>query len=407
KRKNLEYWVDGVVVKVNEFEKQNELGQTAKSPRWAIAFKFPAHQVRTKIINVTYQVGRTGVITPVAEFESVELEGTIVKRASLHNFDYILENDIRLGDYVFIEKAGGIIPQISHVIIDLRSGNEIPINPPKQCPVCNGEVGKESKEYVAYKCLNPHCPAKLKRHLEVFVSRQALDIQGLGPKIISKMVDGGLVNDIADIFYLTLFDLSQISGLGPKMISNILSEIEKAKQVSFDKLIVGLGIPNVGEKIAKVLAKKFKNIERLMSATVEELLEIEGIGMDIAQSIVNYFKQPKTKEIIKKLKSAGIKMESEESEVKNVLNGLTFCITGTLKKFSREEAKKLIEQLGGHFTDNLTKKTDYLIIGENPGSKAQKAAKFGVKVINEEEFLEMINQKGVDAEEWIRKNTLF
>lgn len=407
KRRELEYWIDGVVVKVNDFEKQNELGWTAKSPRWAIAFKFPAQQVKTKILNIVYQVGRTGVITPVAEFEPVELEGTIVKRASLHNFDYIQENDIRIGDYVFIEKAGGIIPQISYVITDLRTGNESVVNPPDRCPVCGGEVGKESGEYVAYKCLNPHCPAKLKRHLEVFVSRQALDIQGLGPKIISKIVDAGLVKDIADIFYLTIFDLSQISGLGPKMISNILSEIDKAKQVPLERLLVGLGIPNIGEKTAKVLAKKFKIMDTLSNATVEELLEIEGIGEDIAQSIVNYFKDPKTKEIIQKLKKAGVNMETSETQAQNILDGLTFCITGTLKAFSREEAKKFVESLGGHFTDNLTKKTDYLVVGENPGSKLEKANKYGVKILTEEEFLKMLAEKGVNVEKWTQKNTLF
>lgn len=407
KRRELEYWIDGVVVKVNDFEKQNELGWTAKSPRWAIAFKFPAQQVKTKILNIVYQVGRTGVITPVAEFEPVELEGTIVKRASLHNFDYIQENDIRIGDYVFIEKAGGIIPQISYVITDLRTGNESVVNPPDRCPVCGGEVGKESGEYVAYKCLNPHCPAKLKRHLEVFVSRQALDIQGLGPKIISKIVDAGLVKDIADIFYLTIFDLSQISGLGPKMISNILSEIDKAKQVPLERLLVGLGIPNIGEKTAKVLAKKFKTMDTLSNATVEELLEIEGIGEDIAQSIVNYFKDPKTKEIIQKLKKAGVNMETSETQAQNILDGLTFCITGTLKAFSREEAKKFVESLGGHFTDNLTKKTDYLVVGENPGSKLEKANKYGVKILTEEEFLKMLAEKGVNVEKWTQKNTLF
>lgn len=407
KRRELEYWIDGVVVKVNDFEKQNELGWTAKSPRWAIAFKFPAQQVKTKILNIVYQVGRTGVITPVAEFEPVELEGTIVKRASLHNFDYIQENDIRIGDYVFIEKAGGIIPQISYVITDLRTGNESVVNPPDRCPVCGGEVGKESGEYVAYKCLNPHCPAKLKRHLEVFVSRQALDIQGLGPKILSKIVDAGLVKDIADIFYLTIFDLSQISGLGPKMISNILSEIDKAKQVPLERLLVGLGIPNIGEKTAKVLAKKFKTMDTLSNATVEELLEIEGIGEDIAQSIVNYFKDPKTKEIIQKLKKAGVNMETSETQAQNILDGLTFCITGTLKAFSKEEAKKFVESLGGHFTDNLTKKTDYLVVGENPGSKLEKANKYGVKILTEEEFLKMLAEKGVNVEKWTQKNTLF
>ncbi|ABS60049.1 NAD-dependent DNA ligase LigA [Fervidobacterium nodosum] len=411
KRKKLEYWIDGVVVKVNDFEQQNELGWTAKSPRWAIAFKFPAQQVRTKVLNITFQVGRTGTITPVAEFEPVELEGSIVKRASLHNFDYIKENDIRVGDYVFIEKAGGIIPQISYVLKELRDGDEIETVPPEKCPECGGPVGKESGEYVAYKCLNPHCPAKLKRHIEVFVSRQAMDIQGLGPKIISKIVDAGLVKDIADLYYLNIFDLAQISGLGPKMISNILSEIEKSKQNPIEKLLVGLGIPGVGEKIAKVLAKKYKSMEELSKADIKELSEIEGIGEDIAKNIVEYFNSPKTKEILEKLRKAGVNLESAETTTSNILDGLTFCVTGTLENFSREEIKRFIESLGGHFTDNLTKKTDYLLVGTNPGSKLEKAKKFGVKVLNEQEFLEMLEKKGVELKEsWKKpkpKDTLF
>ncbi|MEJ5258399.1 MAG: NAD-dependent DNA ligase LigA [Fervidobacterium sp.] len=393
KRHELEYWVDGVVIKVNDFQKQNELGWTAKAPRWAIAFKFPAQQARTKLLGVTYQVGRTGVITPVAEFEPTELEGTVIKRASLHNFDYIQEKDIRIGDYVLIEKAGGIIPQVVQVIADLRTGSEIPVAPPETCPVCGGPVGKESGEYVAYKCLNPHCSAKLKRHLEVFVSREALNIQGLGPKIISKIVDAGLVKDIADLFYLTIFDLSQISGLGPKMISNILSEIERAKDTSLERLIVGLGIPDVGEKTAKVIAKKFRNLDELVNASIDELLQIEGIGEDIAESIVTYFAAPKTREIIEKLKCANVNLESKITEEENILDGLTICVTGTLRNFSREEIKKYIESLGGHFTDNISKKTDYLVVGENPGSKLQKAQKFGVKIINEEEFLKLVQER--------------
>jgi len=392
-RSQLEYWVDGVVVKVNNFEQQNELGWTAKSPRWAIAFKFPAQQARTRIMDVTFQVGRMGTITPVAELEPVELEGTVIKRASLHNFDYIKQKDIRIGDYVLIEKAGGIIPQIVHVITELRDGTEKEVIVPSKCPVCDGNVGKESGDYVAYICLNPHCPAKLKRHLEVLVSRQALDIQGLGPRIISKIVDAGLINDIADIFYLSVFDLSQISGLGPKMISNILSEIERAKFVTLDKLIVGLGIPGIGEKTAKVLAKKFKSLEDLSNATVEKLLEIEGIGEDSAKNIVDYFSLPKTKEIIEKLKRAKVNLENTAIKKEDIISGLTFCVTGTLKGYSREEIKKYIESLGGHFTDTVTKKTNYLIVGNNPGSKLQKAEKFGVEIITEEEFLRLVEQR--------------
>ncbi|MFN3692435.1 MAG: helix-hairpin-helix domain-containing protein, partial [Fervidobacterium sp.] len=296
---------------------------------------------------------------------------------------------------------------------DLRKGDEKIVTPPEKCPVCNGPVGKESGEYAAYKCLNPHCPAKLKRHLEVFVSRQALNIQGLGPKIISKLVDSGLIEDIADIFYLDVFKLSQISGMGPKMISNILNEIEKAKKTSLENLLVGLGIPGVGEKTAKVLAKKFKTLDALAQADINELLEVEGIGDDTAQNIVEYFKNEKTHEIIKKLREAQVNMESSEDESLNILNGLTFCITGTLSSMTREEVKRLIENYGGHFTDNVSKKTDYLICGENPGSKLEKAKKFGIKILNEDEFFNMLFQKGANVEKWktakepSQKNWLF
>lgn len=390
-RRKLDYWVDGVVVKVNELEKQLELGTTAKSPRWAIAFKFPAQQVRTIVNGVTFQVGRTGNITPVAELEPVELEGTVVRRASLHNFDFVAELDVRIGDYVFVEKAGGIIPQVVHVVKELRDGDEVPIAPPKSCPVCGGDIGRESSEYVALKCLNPHCPAKLKRHIEVFVSRQALNVQGLGPKIISKLVDAKLVEDVADLFFLNVFDLAQVSGLGPKVISNILTEIDRAKDVELHRLITGLGIPGVGEKMAKVLAQKFGSLERLAAASLEELMSVEGVGEETARSISDYFRNPKTTEIIAKLRRAGVNLSKTTEQASGKLSGLTFCVTGALRRYSREEFKRLIESLGGHFSETLTRKTDFLVVGENPGSKLEKAAKFGVKVISEEEFDELLS----------------
>ncbi|MBO8160293.1 MAG: NAD-dependent DNA ligase LigA [Thermosipho sp. (in: Bacteria)] len=390
KRTDLDYWTDGVVVKVNNFEYYKTLGETAKAPRWAIAFKFPAIKAKTKLIDIEFNVGRTGTITPVAILEPVNLEGTIVKRASLHNFDYIKEKDIRIGDYVYIEKAGGIIPQVVNVIKELRSGKEKEVTPPDKCPVCGGPVGKLTESEVAIRCLNPHCLQKLKRHLEIFVSRSAFDISGIGEKLVDKFVDARIISDIADIFYLTPFDLAQISGVGQKTIANILSQINKAKNTPFHKVIVGLGIPLVGEKTAKLLAENFEDIDKLANATFEELTSIEGIGPEVANSIITYFKNEKTKEIIKKLKKAGVVLKTQRVEKSDKLKGLTFVITGTLKNYKREEAKEIIEQLGGKVTNTVTSKTDYLIVGENPGSKLTKAKNLGIKIISEKEFEKLI-----------------
>ena len=407
KRKELDYWVDGIVVKVNDFEYQKILGATAKAPRWAIAFKFPAEQARTKILDVTVQVGRTGVLTPVAELKPVQLAGTVVKRASLHNFDYIKEKDIRIGDIVFIEKAGGIIPQVVKPILELRTGEEREINPPSKCPVCGGKVGKLRPEEIAIRCLNPHCPAKLKRALETFVSREAMDIEGLGEKLIERLVDTGLIKDIADIFYLTPFDLAQLgSGIGQRTIAKLLSEIEEAKKRPLHKLITGLGIPMVGTKTAKILAENFDSLEELSNATIERLKKIEGIGEEVARSIMEYFRNPKTNEIIEKLKKAGVNMKSEIKKF-NILKGLNFVITGSLRNFSREQIKEFIEILGGRVSESVSRKTDYLIVGENPGSKYEKAKKYKVRTISEEEFLEMVEErtkkKNIDLKDLIEK----
>jgi DNA ligase (NAD+) len=391
KRTNLGYWADGIVVKVNKFEYYPILGETAKAPRWAIAFKFPAIKAKTRLIDIELNVGRSGAITPVAILEPVNLEGTVVKRASLHNFDYIKEKDIKIGDYVYIEKAGGIIPQVVSVKKEMRTGDEKEIVPPEKCPVCGGPVGKLTEGEVALRCLNPHCPQKLKRHLEIFVSRSAFDISGIGEKLIDKFVEAKIINDIADIFYLTPFELAQISGVGQKTIANILSQIEKAKNTPFHRVIVGLGIPMVGEKTAKILAEHFKNIDNLSKATYDELISIEGIGPEVAKSIIEYFKNEKTKEIIEKLKKAGVNLETKEIKKSDKLKGLTFVITGTLKNYTRDEAKEVIEQLGGKVTNTVSSKTDYLIVGENPGSKLGKARQLGVKTINEDEFEKLIS----------------
>lgn len=406
RKKELDYWVDGVVVKVNRFDFQRVLGETSKAPRWAIAFKFPAEQARTRVIDVTIQVGRTGVLTPVAELEPVQLAGTVVKRASLHNFDYIKEKDIRIGDHVFVEKAGGIIPQIVKSIPELRTGVEREIEPPESCPVCGGKVGKLSPEEVAIRCLNPHCPAKLKRALKTFVSRDALDVEGLGEKFIEKLVDSGLVKDIADIFYLTPFELAQLGpGVGQRTIAKLLQEIEEAKSRPLYKLIAGLGIPMVGQKIAKTLAEHFGSLDALANASYETLQDIEGIGPEVARSIVEYFRNPKTREILEKLKKAGVKTEEKVTKY-DVLRGLTFAVTGTLRRFTREEILEFLEKMGAKVVDNVSRNVDYLIVGENPGSKLEKAKALRVKTMSEEEFLHFLKdraeKKGYDFEELMR-----
>ncbi|WP_041081988.1 NAD-dependent DNA ligase LigA [Thermotoga profunda] len=394
RKDDLSYWVDGVVVKVNQFELQRMLGTTAKAPRWAIAFKFPSQKVETKILDITVQVGRTGVLTPVAELEPVQLAGTVVKRASLHNFDYIEEKDIRIGDWVYIEKAGGIIPQVLYVDTNKRTGQEKKIKIPESCPICSGKVGKLNSDDVALRCLNPHCPAKLKRSLETFAARNALDIKGLGEKIIERLVDSGLVKDLADIFYLTPFELTQLgSGIGHKTIANLLSQIEQSKNAPLHKVITGLGIPMVGEKTARILSENMRSIEKIMNATVDELTQIPGIGPEVARSIREYFDDDKTKELIKKLQKAGLRLQEDQRQHEQVLAGLTFAITGVLKNFSRNQIENLIHSLSGKVTDSVTKNTDYLIVGENPGSKLDKAKSIGIKIITESEFLELIKFK--------------
>ncbi|WP_121957514.1 NAD-dependent DNA ligase LigA [Petrotoga sp. 9PWA.NaAc.5.4] len=386
-RRELEYEADGIVVKVNEFDIQRILGETVRSPRWAIAFKFQAEQKEAKLVKVKFQVGSTGIITPVAEFSPIRLEGTIVKRASLHNFDYVKERDIREGDYVIVEKAGGIIPQVIGPVKEKRTGEEKIIEPPKECPVCGGKVGKIKSEEVAIRCLNPSCPEKLLRSLENFVSRECMNIQGLGEKLLKRMIDAGLIKDIADLYYLNDEKLRSLGkGIGDKIIQNILNQIEDSKNRDLYSLINALGIPNVGAKTAKDLAYHFKSIENLMNASFSDLVEIEGIGEDTARAIINFFSQEEVKKIIDKLKDAGVNMGYIQVKKEGPLNGKIICQTGSLSRMTRQEFAEYVESKGGTFTETLTKKTDILVVGENPGSKLAKAQQYGTLIMTEEEF---------------------
>ncbi|PWJ95203.1 DNA ligase (NAD+) [Oceanotoga teriensis] len=386
-RKKLEYEADGIVVKINNFDQQRNLGETVRSPRWAIAFKFQAETKTTKINEIKLQVGSTGIITPVAELEPIKLEGTIVKRCSLHNFEYIKLKDIKEKDTVVIQKAGGIIPQIVNVVKEKRTGKEIKVEEPLRCPVCNSETGKLNPSEVAIRCLNPLCPEKLARSLEKFVSREAMNIEGLGPKLIKRMVEAKIIKDISDIYYIKDTDLFSLGeGIGEKTVENLLKEIEKSKNQSLEYVLNGLGIPLVGKKTAKDLSKYFKNIDNIKNSNTDKLKEVDGIGEDIAKSLKIFFEEEITQKILNKLKNAGINFEYKNGQENGILINTIISQTGTLKNMSRKEFSDYIEKKGGIFSSSVTKKVDILVIGENPGSKLEKARKYQIPVMEEDEF---------------------
>ncbi len=391
RREEIDYPIDGAVIKVNDFDLQSSLGFTSKAPRWAIAYKFQAEQVKTKILGVTVQVGRTGTLTPVAELEPVRLAGTTVKRASLHNFDYVKERDIRIGDMVVIEKAGEIIPQVVKPIVEERTGQEQRIELPTVCPVCGGPVGKLEPQDVALRCLNPYCPAKLEAWLINFASRKAMDIHGLGEKLIKKLIESGKIEDLADIYSLDAYFLSKLEKMGEKSAQNLMKEIEESKKVQFYKLITALGIPMVGEGTARLLEKRYHSLDELASAKKVDLIKINGIGEKVAQSIIDFFTLDKTKKMMDKFKihgvGVGIKIETKPYP----LQGLRFVMTGVLSK-PREEIKDRLLNLGADVGDTVSSKTSYLLTGENPGSKLEKARKLGVKIIDEKQLEEIISQ---------------
>ncbi len=393
KRHELNFDIDGLVVKVDELNLQKELGSTSHSPRWAIAFKFPAEQKETTLESLTWSVGRTGVITPVAHLTPVNLAGTTVKNANLHNIDNIREKDIKINDKVIIEKAGEIIPQVVRVIKEKRTGSEQEIDPPEECPVCGGEVGKAKSDEVAIRCLNPVCPAKVKRALQTFSSREAMNIEGLGEKLIDQLVEREMVEDIADIYYIREEQLISLERVGQKSAKNLMDEIEKSKQKQLHHLLTGLGIPNVGKKMAKEISATFNSLDKILKANVDDLKAIDGVGEEMARGIVRFFANDKIKIIIKKLKEANVSLYEEQEElIGTSLNGLKFVITGELESLTRSEIKEKIELQGGKTTSAVSKKTDYLLCGENPGSKLDKAKQLNVKIINEQEFFNLLNR---------------
>lgn len=394
-REKLDFETDGLVIKLNNIALWDDVGYTTKSPRWAIAYKFPAKQVTTKLLNITWQVGRTGKVTPVAELEEVELSGSRVKRASLHNIDEILRKDIRIGDRVFIEKAAEIIPQVISSVKEVRTGEEKEVTPPTTCPECGSILEKEDG-LVDLKCVNSECPAIIQGSIEYFVSRDGMNIGGFGSKIVARMLELNYIKDITDIYSLAKYkeELMELDKMGEKSVEKLLASIEKSKERPYSKTLYALGIPFVGKFLGNVLAKKSKNIDRLSQMTKEELLEIDGIGDKVAESVYKFFRDEKSMEIIRKLQKYGVNFGKKDEEIdkKTVENGKllgkTFLFTGKLQKFKREEIKDLIESLGGINLSSVSKKLDYLIVGEDAGSKLTKAKEIGtINILTEDEFI--------------------
>ena len=390
-RKKLDYETDGLVIKVNNFSLYEILGYTTKSPRWAIAYKFPAEQVKTKLMDVTFQVGRTGVITPVAELEAVNLSGSVVKRASLHNFDEIRRKDIKIGDNVIVEKAAEIIPQVVNVVFDDRTGEEIKIQEPANCPVCNSELAHE-EGLVALKCHNPLCPEKVKRQIAYFVSRDAMNISGLGDKIVEKFIELGKIKTIVDIYSLKEYreELENLEKMGQKSVDNLINNIEASKNRDFSKVLYALGIPFVGKFNANLLTKNFKNIENLKNQSIENLLAVKGIGDKVAIAVNTFLNNENNWKIIIDLQNIGLQFAINESDLKeiadNPIKGKNFLATGKLQKYKRNDIKNIILSKGGNYLSAVSKNLDFLIAGEKVGSKLEKAEKLGIRVLTEEEF---------------------
>ena len=386
KRDRLDYDADGIVIKVNAAAQRETLGFTAKSPRWAVSFKFPARQATTRVKDIVIQVGRTGALTPVAVLEPVKLSGTTISRSTLHNEEELRRKDVRVGDHVLIERSGDVIPQVVSVMKDRRTGREKPFAWPSKCPVCKSAVFKPEGEVIS-RCVNPSCPAKVRESILHFAGRRAMDIDGLGEALVDQLLGAKLVRSIPDLYGLTRDSLVELERMGPKSSDNLLDEIGKSKARALDRVIFALGIRHVGERMAQVLAAHFKSLDALARAGEEELIKVEDVGPKVAESIRFFFAQPENRELIRRLKDAGLSMWTrEQGAARRPLEGQTFVITGTLSGFTREEAQKRLENLGAKVASSVSKNTTSLIAGESPGSKLDKAKELGVKIVGEEEF---------------------
>ena len=385
------YDIDGAVVKVNSLSERTVLGSTAKFPRWAAAFKYPPEQKEAQVLDIQVQVGRTGVLTPKASLSPVRLAGTTVTSASLHNQDYITEKDIRIGDTVLVQKAGEIIPEVVRVVKEKRLSDSVPYHLPDHCPVCGAPVARDV-DGVAIRCTGAECPAQLLRNLTHFASRDAMDIEGLGPAVVEALVNAGLVKAPGDLYHLQAEKVAQLERMGKKSAENLLAAIERSKENDLSRLLFAFGIRQVGQKAAKVLAVRFGNLDALRAATVEELTAVDDIGEITARSLVDWLHSPQAEHLIATLKEAGVNMTSSVQIAGDKLAGKTFVLTGTLQRFSRSEAGERIEALGGKVSSSVSKKTSYVVAGEEAGSKLTKAQSLGIPVLTEEEFLTLLEE---------------
>ncbi len=390
-REELEYEIDGMVIKVNNFEQREQMGFTAKSPRWAIAYKFPAERKTTKLLDIIIEVGRTGNITPTAILEPVQLAGTTVSRATLHNEDNIKQKDIRIGDMVIVQKAGDIIPQVLEVDIKSRTGEEIIFEMPHKCPVCEEPTVRIEGES-AVKCINMSCPAQIRRGIIHFVSREAMNIDGLGESIITLLLENNIIKDISDLYYLQKEELVNLERMGEKSATNLINSIQKSKSNDLYRLINGLGIKHIGTKGAKIIANEFKDLDVIMRLNTNQLIKLEEFGETMADSVVEFFKEEKNILVIDKLKKAGVNTiveDNEDENIEKIFDKMKIVLTGTLSQLKRNDAKDMIEKLGGKATSSVSKSTSFVLAGEEAGSKLTKANELGIKVLDEQSFLNL------------------
>ena len=386
-RYTLPFDIDGAVIKVNDFEKRRILGSTAKFPKWAIAFKYPPEEKETKLLSIEVNVGRTGVLTPTAVFSPVLIAGSTVSRATLHNEDFIKEKGICIGDTIIIRKAGDVIPEV--VSVKEHIPDAVPYRMPEICPSCGAKAVREDGE-AAIRCNNPDCPAQLLRMLIHFCSRDAMDIEGLGDAVLNKLVEQNMIKTAADIYSLDFGKIAEMDKMGKKSAENLKKAIEKSKENDLSKLVFALGIRHVGAKAAKLLSDNFRDIDSIMNSSAEDISKIDGFGLVMAQSVVDFMSMPQSQKLIADLKAAGVNMKAEDTHIDNRFSGKTFVLTGTLTKYTRSEASRIIENYGGKASSSVSKKTDYVLAGEAAGSKLAKATELGIKIINEDEFAEMI-----------------
>ena len=394
-RPNLPYEIDGIVIKVNDLNDQKKLGYTARCPKWAIAYKFPAEEVLTKVRDIIFTVGRTGQVTPSAILEPVRVMGSLISKATLHNEDYVVSKDIRVGDTVSIKKAGDVIPEVVRSLPERRVGTEKKFEMIKNCPMCGSSLIRKDDES-AYYCMNEHCPARWQEKLIHYTSRHALNIEGFGDRIIEDFYNLGFIKTYEDFYTLDNHkeDLMELEGYGSKKVNNLLTEIENSKNLSLERLLFGLSIRHVGQKTADILARNFKNIDNLMNASVEDIAAIKDIGMTIAKSVAKFFSEERNKELISHLKEFGVNMYylKETSDQETLFTDKTFVLTGSLERFTRDEAKERIEALGGTVSSSVSRKTDVVVAGSEAGSKLTKAEELGITIWNEEEFINNLSK---------------